>query len=85
MGQIIVRNIPDSAIALLKKHARASGTSMEAVVRGLIQRHADNAALVEERQAAFQRLKALRALSPPSALSSTQIIRALRDDDFAGD
>jgi plasmid stability protein len=69
MGQILVRNINDSALETLRTRALQKGSSLEAEVRQLIENEGapDRAALVEE-------MRLIRAKTPGTvpSLSSAQ-------------
>lgn len=74
MGQIIVRNLDDEIIDLLKSQAAASNRSLEQTVREILA-----AAAKPDRADLLKRMDALRAMSPPSTVNSTALIRADRD------
>lgn len=76
MGQIIVRNLDDAVIERLKARAVAANTSLEQTVRDIL-----SAAVKPSREELWAELDRLRALSPPSTLDSTALIREDRDND----
>lgn len=76
MGQIIVRNLDDTVIERLKARAAAGNTSLEQTVRDIL-----TAAAKRDREELLAKLDAIRAMSPPSTLDSTALIREDRDND----
>lgn len=64
MGQIVVRNVSDWALASLKARARLKGTSLEQEVRSLIEQAAE--LTPKEKVAAARRVQALTAGPVPS-------------------
>jgi ribosomal protein S21 len=75
MGQIVVRNIDDAALARFKDAARREGVSAEARLRRMIE--AEPRRLTREE--ALQRMDELRAMTPKTLPSSVHILRAMRD------
>lgn len=82
MGQILIRQLDDAAIARLKARARAQKTSVEALAREAIQKAAEltideKLALVREMQEAGERAKVPGAEQTPGWM----LIREDRDRD----
>lgn len=81
MGQILVRQLDDAAIARLKARARAQGTSVEALARAAIEQAAR--LTVEEKLALSRRLRAeTSALMVPGVEQTPGwvLIRESRDE-----
>src|SRR6476469_5387521 len=76
MGQMLVRNLDDAVIERLKRKALERGTSLEQVAREALAA----AAVDTDRQAWVARMDALRAESPPSDISSVDLIREMREE-----
>jgi plasmid stability protein len=76
MGQIIVRNLDDEVIARLKAKAEAANLSLEQSVRNILQ-----AAAGPSRQELWLEIDRIRAMSPPSDIDSTALVREDRDND----
>ncbi len=82
MGQLLVRQLDDRAIARLKARAKAEGTSVEALARDAIQRAA--ALTVDEKLALARRMQDWsRKAQVPGAKSTPgwKLIREDRDHD----
>ncbi len=84
MGQMIVRAIPDEALARLKARAKDDGISAEALVRRMILEEARRPSRMSFEEA-LKRLDELRAMTPKKLESSVAILRELRDGDDTGD
>jgi plasmid stability protein len=77
MGQILIRDIDDAAIAKLKAKASVAGKSTEAYLRSIIEREAQ-----ADMDRAAEALDRLRAMTPRRLNdSSVRFIRELRDGD----
>jgi antitoxin FitA len=74
MGQILVRNVSDSALASLKTRARRKGTSLEQEVRTLIELAAE--LTPEEKVAAARQVQAMTK-GPVRSLSLDEIREGL--------
>jgi antitoxin FitA len=80
MGQIVVRNIDDEALARFKDAARSEGVSAEARLRRMIEAEPRRIT----RQEAFRRMAELRAMTPKPLPSSVPLLRELRDGHDEG-
>ena len=76
MGQLLVRNIDDDVIDRLREKAKRENTSLEQTVRNVL-----TEAAKPSRTEAIDTARRIRAMMPPSALDSTQLIREDRDND----
>jgi plasmid stability protein len=74
MADILVRNPDDDVARRLREKARSSGTSVSEVVREAIAAY-----VAPPRTELAERARRIRAMSPPSAIDSTQLIRESRD------
>ena len=74
MGQILVRNISDWALASLKARARLKGTSLEQEIRSLIEQAAE--LTPEEKVAAARHVQAMTT-GPVPSLSLDEIREGL--------
>ncbi|MFT3809374.1 MAG: hypothetical protein QM698_05600 [Micropepsaceae bacterium] len=83
MAQMIVRSIPDEALAKFKDRAKQEGLSAEAMARRLIVQEAQQPAKISFDEA-VRRIDELRALTPQPLDSSVPILRSFRDGDDAG-
>jgi plasmid stability protein len=81
MGQILVRQLDDAAIARLKARAKAQGTSVEALAREAIQRAAALSG-TEKLELARQMRSEFQALMVPGAKQTPgwELIREGRDE-----
>lgn len=77
MGQLLLRNVDDHLIRLLKKRAISHGRSVEAEHRAILE-----AALDSEGESFFDRAARLRAQTPPGTLDSAELIRFDRDHNY---
>jgi plasmid stability protein len=77
MGQMVVRQIPDSVLEDFRARAKREGLSAEALVRRLIEMEARRM----PREEALRRMDELRAMTPRKLESSVPILRAMRDGD----
>jgi plasmid stability protein len=59
MGQILVRNISDNALQTLRDKAKASGQSLESLVRQLIENEGAG-----DKEALILRLRKIREMTP---------------------
>jgi plasmid stability protein len=76
MVDILVRNVDDDLARRLKEKAKAKGTSLNETAREAI------AAYVKpSRTELVKELDRIRGMSPYSAIDSTDLIRADRDND----
>ncbi|WP_349371098.1 ribbon-helix-helix protein, CopG family [Salinarimonas sp.] len=76
MADILVRNIDDDVAQRLREKARASGTSVSEVIRDAIAVH-----VAPSRAELAERARLIRAMSRPSSIDSTRLIREDRDND----
>jgi plasmid stability protein len=77
MGQILIRQINDEALAGFRDRARREGMSAEAFARKLIETEARRMT----REEALKRMDELRAMTPRSIESSVDLIRQLREEN----
>jgi plasmid stability protein len=75
MGQILVRQINDEALAGFRDRARREGMSAEAFARKLIETEARRMT----REEALKRMDELRAMTPKSNALSIELLHAIRD------
>ena len=78
MGQILIRNLDDTAIAALKMRALENRTSLEQTARDIL-----TAAARPSKAAAFAALDRISARGKASDVKSVDMIRAFRDGDDA--
>ena len=78
MGQILIRNLDDTAIAALKMRALENRTSLEQTARDIL-----TAAARPSKAAAFAALDRISARGKASDVNSVDMIRAFRDGDDA--
>ena len=76
MGQIIVRNLDDEVIVRLKAKAEAANLSLEQSVRNILEDAAK-----PSREELWSEIDRIRAMSPPSDIDSTALVREDRDND----
>jgi antitoxin FitA len=76
MGQILVRNLDDQVIEVLRNRARRENVSLEQSIRTIITEAAKPSRLEITKEA-----ERIRAMTPPSAIDSTKLIREDRDND----
>lgn len=74
MTQILVRNIPQDVVERLKARARAKGSSLEALVRAILQEAAG-----PSREEFWQAADDIALRIGPVELDTTALIRADRD------
>ena len=78
MGQLLVRNLDDKVISTLKKRARDSGTSLEAVARQIL-----TASAAPDRAELIRWLREFRARQKPSkGPDSLTLLRQTRDEGW---
>lgn len=75
MGQILVRNVSDHALETFRKRAKARGTSLEQVIRELIEAHAPYTP--QERAEASRRILAQTKNGPLPSMSLDEIREGL--------
>lgn len=75
MGQILVRNVSDHALETFRKRAKARGTSLEQIIRELIEAHAPYTP--QERAEAFKRLRDMTKGGPLAPMSLDEIREGL--------
>jgi plasmid stability protein len=80
MPQVLVRQVDEAVVESLKRKAAARGTSLEAYVRDLMARDAQ-----ETRADLVARLRARLAQQPAQTSDSTHLLRAFRDGEGEGD
>ncbi|WP_270937621.1 FitA-like ribbon-helix-helix domain-containing protein [Falsiroseomonas oryzae] len=80
MAQVLVRQVDEAVVESLKRKAAARGTSLEAYVREIMTRDAQ-----ETRAELVARLRARMAGQPQQTSDSTRLLRAFRDGDGEGD
>ena len=76
MGQILVRNLDDQVIEVLRNRARRENVSLEQSIRTIITEAAKPSRLEISKEA-----ERIRAMTPRSAIDSTKLIREDRDND----
>ena len=76
MGQVLIRNLDDDVIARLKAKAEQDGKSLEQSLRELLAREAEQRA--DDLIAFADRI---RAMSKPTTIDATDLIREDRDSD----
>ena len=76
MGQILVRNLDDKVIEVLRKRARQQNVSLEQSLRTII-----TEAAKPSRLEFVQEADRIRAMMPISTIDSTDLIREDRDND----
>ena len=74
MGHIVIDNLDDAVVERLTARALATDQSLTQVVREILA-----AAARPSRDELLRRLDQIRAMSPPSDLDSTAIVRQDRD------
>lgn len=74
MGQVIVRNLDDEVIARLKARAERAQKPLEQTLREIL---TDAARM--DKAAALERIRRIRAMSPPTDVDATDLIREDRD------
>jgi plasmid stability protein len=80
MGQLLVRNIPDDAMAAFKQRAKAEGLAAEALARRLLIQAAHRPNVAES----VARMAELRAMTPKPINDLAGVLRETRDGDDAG-
>lgn len=78
MGQILIRQLDDAAIARLKARAKAQGTSVEALAREAIQRAA--ALTVKEKLDVARNMQAWSKSAMVQGASQTEGWKLIRED-----
>jgi plasmid stability protein len=74
MGQVLIRNLPEGLIEAYKAKARLQGTSLEQVLRRLLER---NAPFTREERTALARKYMAEFPAPVPALSKEEIREGL--------
>lgn len=77
MAQVLVRNLPDDAVARLKARAANEKKSLEQLLREVIERE-----VKPGKDEALAALSRLREASPAFNYDSTEWVREDRDSDF---
>ena len=76
MVDILVRNVGEEVARSLKEKAAASGRSVNETAREALRRFVS-----PSKAEAWAEADRIRSMSPPSAVDSTDLIRADRDND----
>jgi plasmid stability protein len=76
MGQVLVRNLDDATISRLKQRAKRENTSLEQLVRNLL-----NEASRPDRSETIEAARRIRERIGHVSLDSTALIREDRDND----
>ncbi len=82
MGQILVRNLKDEAVAYLRGQAKRNHRSLEAEVRVILEAQAEaeahREAALARREAFWRRADEIRASMPPDQTDSAELRRLYR-------
>lgn len=74
MGQVIIRNLDDAVLARLKARAERAKKPLEQTLREIL-----TEAARMDKEAALERMRKIRAMSPPTDIDATALIREDRD------